>query len=207
MNVVSDPTVAIAAVNRFDGTFYKGRGWDALTPAQQKLVQLHEVGHYILQSVDESECDKFALAAYLLDRPGIADALRDFVGALSSTPEEIKRAQTLVEFAIYMDAKDGGKESEKIFKFLNPVSGFSLEEVDNTTVQAGIGLVNTVLGGLFGNSSPAPAPAPSPGPSPSPSPYATPPKEESNTGLYIALGAGFLVLILAVVFLVIFMRK
>ncbi len=198
MNVVSDPTVAIAAVNRFDGTFYKGRGWDSLTPAQQKLVQLHEVGHYILQSVDESECDKFALAAYLLDRPGIADALRDFVGALSSTPEEIKRAQTLVEFAIYMDAKDGGKESEKIFKFLNPVSNFEWGEL--------IAPLADITKEVIKTQQPQPQQQQQQIPQYMPAP-ATPPKEESNTGLYIALGAGFLVLILAVVFLVIFMRK
>lgn len=87
-----------ARVHRPTGTVYlTPRFYEKYTPIQQRFIILHELGHYVKQTTDESEADRFA-ADILLNLDGYKATFRALNSSLHGGVENDKRRINLFNY-------------------------------------------------------------------------------------------------------------
>lgn len=111
-----------ARVHRPTGTVYlTPKFYEMYTPTQQRFIILHELGHYVNQTTDESEADRFA-ADILLNLEGYKATFRALNDSLHSGAVNDTRRENLFNYLKERDMKglennaviDGKKEYRRV---------------------------------------------------------------------------------------------
>lgn len=84
-----------AMVDRKTGIMYENVPvMERLDPDVQHFIRLHEEGHYILQTTDEFEADRYALEKYITQGKSLSESVKAFTRAVSfNNPEHYRRLQ------------------------------------------------------------------------------------------------------------------
>ena len=109
-----------ARVNRLTGTIFLNSDiWNSYSDFEQKLIILHEKGHYQLQTKDESEADKYALENFVkTEFQSLKKALNSFYYTLNmQIPEHRTRYSKIVLMILEIDVFRFG--NKKLIKILN----------------------------------------------------------------------------------------
>ena len=95
-----------ARVNRFTGTvFLNGKIWNKLEQYQQKLILLHELGHWRKNTKNEIEADSFAVDNfYGTEKQSLIKSVKNFYNTLDMTNENhVERYNKITEKVLKLD--------------------------------------------------------------------------------------------------------
>lgn len=94
-----------AKINIRTGVMYQSRDvYDKLPKPIQRFIYLHEMGHYVLQSADELEVDRWALRQYIKEGNSPQSAIHALSRVVSfENPEHMVRLKAQLDNARHYD--------------------------------------------------------------------------------------------------------
>lgn len=107
-----------ARVHRPSGTIFLPPSFFEHTEDEQKMILMHEVGHHVLQTSNESEADSFA-AEQLVDELGSKRTFRALNNSLFMSPSSDERRINL-----FNHLKERERIMNKLDCFIDPESGY-----------------------------------------------------------------------------------
>lgn len=108
-----------ARVNRMTGEILLNADtWSDYTPYEQRLILLHEQGHFLLKTTNEQEADAYALKNYLLTEiESLKKALSSFYNTLDMrNPAHVARYNQAAKIIVETDYELGNHKLIKILK-------------------------------------------------------------------------------------------
>jgi|GEM_PF-1148576 len=123
-----------ARVHRPTGTvFINNNIWNELSLPEQKIILLHEEGHYVLQTKNEKEADYYAFKHYAGTEPySLKNTLLTLYNNLdiNNNPAHLQRFNSLLKIVLWYDFSNYG--NKKALNYLLKTN--KMEEISNNSI-------------------------------------------------------------------------